>query len=249
MKKIKHFGIGLGLAALMVAAIACGAGEKQDQAPDQPGSVADSGDRQMEIAQALGAAVGSEVKVSGHLVVDRDDSTRLCSLLAESSPPQCGGDRINLLGFDGSSVPNSKTPERPSEIGTTRWTNSYITVTGIKTIDGLSDVSISSPLTEISLTEVIEMARTGQLQSIEVSGDKLEVTTLKGMTFASRKPEGTSIIALLDLEGVEHIFSGLQITVNGPAAQEKDPTSAGETTIAVTPTPTSAVTPTPTSTR
>ena len=35
-----------------------------------------------------------------------------------------------------------------------------------------------APPTEIHLTQVIEMARSGHLQSIEVSGDELEVTTL-----------------------------------------------------------------------
>ena len=64
----------------------------------------------MEISQALEAADGSEVTVSGFLIADKDGNTRLCSVLLESSPPQCGGDRINLLGFDASSVPNLKRP-------------------------------------------------------------------------------------------------------------------------------------------
>ena len=83
------------------------------------------------------------------------------------------------------------------------------------------------------------MARRGDLQSIEVSDDKLEVTTLRGETFASRKPEGTSIVELLDREGVDHIASGLPITVKGSAARERGSTSAGQTTVILTPTPTS----------
>ena len=98
----------------------------------------------MEIRQALNAVEGSEVTVSGFLLADRDGNTRLCSGLLESDPPQCGGDRIGLLGFDASSVPNSKTPQRPSEIQTARWTNSNITVTGIKMIGGLSEVRLSN---------------------------------------------------------------------------------------------------------
>ena len=106
----------------------------------------------MEIGQALEAAEGSEVTVSGHLVADRDGNTRLCSALLESDPPQCGGDRIGLLGFDASSVPNSETPQRPSEIGTVRWTDSYITVTGIKRSGGLArcDYRTSPPRTLLS---------------------------------------------------------------------------------------------------
>ena len=122
----------IGIAALVVIVAACGSDES------------DTGDGQMEIAQALEAAEGSEVTVSGHLIADSDGNTRLCSVLAESFPPQCGGDRIDLLGFDASSVPNSKTPQRPSEIQTARWTDSYITVTGIKGIGGLAEVRLST---------------------------------------------------------------------------------------------------------
>ena len=98
----------------------------------------------MEIGQALEEAEGSEVTVSGFLIADRGGNTRLCSGLLESFPPQCGGDRIDLLGFDASSVPNSKTPQRPSEIQTARWTNSQITVTGIRVIGGLAEVRLST---------------------------------------------------------------------------------------------------------
>ena len=98
----------------------------------------------MEIRQALEAAEGSEVTVSGLLIADKDGNARLCSVLLESDPPQCGGDRIELLGFDASSVPNSRTPQRPSEIQTARWTDSQITVTGIKVIGGLAEVRLSS---------------------------------------------------------------------------------------------------------
>ena len=97
----------------------------------------------MEISQALEAADGSEVTVSGFLIA-WGGITSLCSGLLESSPPQCGGDRIDLLKFDASSVPNSKTPQKPSEIQTTRWTDSYFTVTGFKRIGGLAEVRLST---------------------------------------------------------------------------------------------------------
>ena len=131
MNRIKGLAAILGVAVLMVVVAACGSKEL------------DTGEGQTEIAQALVAPVGSEVTVSGHLIADSDGNARLCSVLAESLPPQCGGDRIDLLGFDESSVPNSKTPQRPSEIQTARWTDSYITVTGVKGIGGLSEVRLS----------------------------------------------------------------------------------------------------------
>ena len=127
MGRMKGLAAILGVAAVMVVAAACG-----------------NGGETTSIGQALGAAERSEVTVSGHLIVDRDGNTRLCSVLLESDPPQCGGDRIHLLGFDASSVPNTKTPQRPSEIGTARWTTSFITVTGTKEIGGLAEVRLSS---------------------------------------------------------------------------------------------------------
>ena len=132
MNRMKGLAAILGVAALMVVVAACG------------GNGLDTGDGPTEIGQALEVAEGSEVTVSGHLIVNRDGTTRLCSVLLESGPPQCGGDRIGLLGFDATSVPNSKTPQRPSEIGTVRWTNSYITLTGIKAAGGLAEVRLST---------------------------------------------------------------------------------------------------------
>ncbi len=139
MSRINGLALGLGVAALMVVGLACGA-EDSPAGSDK----LDTADGQTEIGQALEAAEGSKVTVSGHLIVDSDGNARLCSVLAESGPPQCAGDRIHLLGFDASSVPNSKTPQRPSEIQTTRWADDYITVTGIKGIGGLAEVRLST---------------------------------------------------------------------------------------------------------
>ena len=139
MNRIKGLALGLGVTTLIVVGLACGAG-KTPAGSDE----LDTGDGQMEIAQALQAAEGSQVTVSGHLIADTDGITRLCSVLAESLSPQCGGDVIHLLGFDASSVPNSKTPPGPSDIQTARWTDSYITVTGIKGRRGLAEVRLSS---------------------------------------------------------------------------------------------------------
>ncbi len=132
MGRMKALATILGVAMLMAVLAACGSNES------------DTGDGALEIAQALEAAVGSEVTVSGFLIANRDGSTRLCSVLLESDPPQCGGDRIDLLGFDASTVPNSRTPQRPSEIPTVRWTTNQITITGIRVIGGLAEVRLSA---------------------------------------------------------------------------------------------------------
>ena len=122
------------LALLVALAVACGGDESN-------GVI---GDGQTSIRQALKAAEGSEVTVSGFLIADRDGTARLCSALLESFPPQCGGDRIGLLEFDASVVPDTSSPQRQSEIRTVRWTDSEITVTGIKESAGLADVRLST---------------------------------------------------------------------------------------------------------
>ena len=132
MNRMKGLAAVLGAAVLMVVVVACGS------------DALDTDDGQMEIGQALEAAEGSEVTVSGFLIADRDGSTRLCGELLESFPPQCGGDRINLLGFDASSVPHTSSAPSSSQIGTTRWTDGQITVTGIKRSGGLADMRLST---------------------------------------------------------------------------------------------------------
>ena len=74
MNRIKGLAAILGVAVLMVVVAACGSDRL------------DTGNGRMEIAQALEAPEGSEVTVSGHLIVHSDGNTRLCSVLAESLP-------------------------------------------------------------------------------------------------------------------------------------------------------------------
>lgn len=46
------------------------------------------------------------VMVTGALFVDADGTVRLCDAIAESFPPQCGGDRIVVEGLDLADVPD-----------------------------------------------------------------------------------------------------------------------------------------------
>ena len=127
----------LALGILLVLAVSCGSDEDDS-------ARAGSGAERMEIGRALEAANGSNVTVSGFLIVDVDGDTRLCSLLLESFPPQCGGDRISLIGLEVSTVPDTESlPFSAGGIRTVTWTG-LITVTGIKGIDGLVAVQISS---------------------------------------------------------------------------------------------------------
>ena len=95
------------------------------------------------IGQAQSTAIGIELSVSGYLFVDKDGQARLCEMLLESSPPQCGGDRIPLSGFDVDSTPNIQRVQGSSEINTTAWTNEIVAITGTRNSDGLVDVTLT----------------------------------------------------------------------------------------------------------
>ena len=55
----------------------------------------------MTVAEALSHGPTDDlVTVTGALFVDADGTVRLCDAIAESFPPQCGGDRIVVEGLD-----------------------------------------------------------------------------------------------------------------------------------------------------
>jgi hypothetical protein len=64
----------------------------------------------LSVAQALThRATDDLVTVSGTLFVDPDGTVRLCDAIAESFPPQCGGDRIVVQGLDLASIAGLQT--------------------------------------------------------------------------------------------------------------------------------------------
>jgi cell division protease FtsH len=65
------------------------------------------------------------------------------------------------------------------------------------------------------ISTVIEHYRDGTLDRIEVSGDKLTVTTKLGDTYTSRLEEGVSLVELLEQTGVSTVASGVDIIVKG----------------------------------
>ena len=71
----------------------------------------------------------------------------------------------------------------------------------------------SSDVPEIKITQVIEMAREGDLATIVVREDKLDVTTIGGDTLKSRKESSVSVLELLEREGIKTGRDGVQIEV------------------------------------
>ena len=55
---------------------------------------------------------------------------------------------------------------------------------------------------ELEISQVLEMAEAGQLETIEVTGDKLMVTSVRGDQFKSRKEPSVSILELLQSRDV-----------------------------------------------
>jgi len=70
-----------------------------------------------------------------------------------------------------------------------------------------------SNIPELEISQVIEMAQAGQLAEIEVQGDQLNLTTVDGRIFRSRKESGVSILELLDERGIATGADGIQINV------------------------------------
>lgn len=65
----------------------------------------DPGGGGMSVAEALGHQPTDDiVAVTGALFVAADGSVLLCDVIAESFPPQCGGERILVDGLDLASV-------------------------------------------------------------------------------------------------------------------------------------------------
>ena len=132
----KRVGIWLVIAAAMMFAVTVACSENDSEASNPDTAV-------RNIGQAQSTAIGIELSVSGYLFVAKDGQARLCEMLLESSPPQCGGDRIPLFGFDVDSTPNIQRVQESSEINTTAWTNEVVTITGTRISDGLVDVTLA----------------------------------------------------------------------------------------------------------
>jgi hypothetical protein len=64
----------------------------------------------LSVAEALTHGPTDDlVTVTGALFVDPDGTVRLCDAIAESFPPQCGGERIAVEGLDLDTIGNLET--------------------------------------------------------------------------------------------------------------------------------------------
>jgi hypothetical protein len=97
--------------ALTLVLVGCGGADADRSGPADPGD--GGGERVLVIAEGEPIGPGMSVTdaldhkatddlvtVSGALFVSPDGDVLLCSAIAESFPPQCGGDRIQVEGLD-----------------------------------------------------------------------------------------------------------------------------------------------------
>ena len=121
---MRYITLSLAIAVLLVA---CGGpGADATPGPDDPGGepvlvVADggAGGPGLSVADALGhRATDDLVHVTGALFIAADGTIQLCDAIAESFPPQCGGDRIAVRGLDPADV------EGLEEANGVRWAES-----------------------------------------------------------------------------------------------------------------------------
>ena len=66
---------------------------------------------------------------------------------------------------------------------------------------------------ELEISQVVQMAQAGELERIEVTGDKLAITTVGGAEFESRKESTISVLELLQGSGVTPGPGSVQVDV------------------------------------
>ena len=124
--------------ALAATAAACGGGENTPPATPVPAEPA-APDDVLSVDEALASTFGDPVRVTGFLVAQEGAPIRLCSALAESYPPQCGGASLVVERLELASVEGLTTPAEP-EYAHTSWTDAPVELYGV-VADGVLAVS------------------------------------------------------------------------------------------------------------
>ncbi len=100
-----------------------------------------------------------------------------------------------------------------------RWMrNSFIYLLIIVAVIAIFFTLFSEPLggsREIPISQVIDMVAGSSVESIEVNGDELTITSTSGETFTSRKEEGASVVEMLQNAGIDPLANRANIAVQG----------------------------------
>ena len=68
---------------------------------------------------------------------------------------------------------------------------------------------------ELPISQVVQMAKDGDLRSIEIRGDDLFITGIGGRNFTSRKEADSSLVETLEAADVNIAESGLEVNIRG----------------------------------
>jgi hypothetical protein len=110
----------------LLALAACGGADEVEPQPQPavpPTSAGLGAGPGISIEEALAAGSGETLLVSGNLLADGEE-VRLCSALAESFPPQCGGPQMRVEGLTLAEVDGLMTE------GAVSWTDRPIQLLG-----------------------------------------------------------------------------------------------------------------------
>ncbi|MEE2884487.1 MAG: ATP-dependent zinc metalloprotease FtsH [Chloroflexota bacterium] len=100
-----------------------------------------------------------------------------------------------------------------------RWMrNSFIYLLIAVALIAIVFTMFSEPLggsREVPVSQVISMSASGDVDVIEIDGDKLTILTNSGETLVSRKEEGASLVQQLHEAGVDTVNGRLELVVKG----------------------------------
>ena len=114
--------------------------EPQDLPSDDDGAIDSGGliiDGGLTIPEALATDATGIIAVKGFLIDDGQEA-RLCELLAESLPPQCGGASVVIDSLD------QIDPDEITSDGNVTWTDQLVTVLG----ELVDDTLVTTPLSQ-----------------------------------------------------------------------------------------------------
>jgi hypothetical protein len=120
------------LAVVAVSVAACGGDEPTpDASPPPPATGVESSvpADPLTIDQALATSSDLPLLVKGSLVAADGEAPKLCSALAESYPPQCGGPSLVIEGLDLATLDGLQSTDNP-ELAQVTWSESEITLLG-----------------------------------------------------------------------------------------------------------------------
>ena len=70
-------------------------------------------------------------------------------------------------------------------------------------------------VSDLEISQVLQMAEAGEIAKIQLQGDDLEVTTVSGETFKSRKESSVSVLELLNQQGVKPGAVSIEVKPEG----------------------------------